>query len=475
MHLFFNAKFTLERIMVFSSQLFLFAFLPLFLISYYLTPTRAKSLLILISSYAFYAWWKAEFLILLIGITVLSYVCALAISNSKDEGSRYRWLTIGVILNLSSLAYFKYANFGLDSLNAVLLGVGWNAVEFTRVLLPIGLSFYIFHAISYLVDIYRKEAQPARNLIDFAAFIALFPHLVAGPVLRYHLLAEQFRQRAHTLEKFSRGCSLFMIGFCKKVLIADAIAPLADVAFTSSAPTMSDAWLGTTAYTLQLYFDFSGYTDMAIGLALMIGFVFPENFNAPYLARSITDFWKRWHMSLSNWLREYLYFALGGNRKGRSRTYINLSLTMVLGGLWHGANWTFVLWGAWHGGILVIERYWQERYGKALLPAGLATAKTLLLVMLGWVLFRSVDMHMALNMYAGMFGNHGLTLSPNVALQLTNDRILILLTAIATIYVLPRFKHYWQRPFNYLLLPLFIWAVTTLVSQSYTPFLYFQF
>ena len=461
--------------MVFSSQLFLFAFLPLFLIGYYLTPTRAKSLFILIASYAFYAWWRVEFLALLIGITVMSYASALAISASSDELKRYRILTLGVTLNLAALAYFKYANFGIDSMNSVLHAWGYNEVSFTKVLLPIGLSFYIFHAISYLVDIYRKEALPARNLIDFAAFIALFPHLVAGPVLRYHLLAEQFRQRIHSLERFARGSALFMTGFCKKVLIADAVSPLADIAFSTHAPSLADAWLGAAAYSIQLFFDFSGYTDMAIGLALMIGFVFPENFNAPYLANSITDFWKRWHMSLSNWLKEYLYFALGGNRKGRLRTYVNLFLTMLLGGLWHGANWTFVLWGAWHGAWLMAERYWHDRIGAPLLPVWLATCKTMLLVMLGWVMFRATDLHMAVEMYRGMAGVNGYSFSPNVALTLTPDHWIMLLVGIAIIYLLPRFKQQLAPVNNYLLIPLFLWALVTLTSQSYTPFLYFQF
>lgn len=461
--------------MVFSSQLFLFAFLPLFLIGYYLSPARAKSLFILIASYVFYAWWRVEFLALLIGITVMSYSCALAIAASSDAQKRYRILTLGVSLNLAALGYFKYANFGIDSMNSLLHTWGFGEFSYTHVLLPIGLSFYIFHAISYLVDIYRKEAEPARNLIDFAAFIALFPHLVAGPVLRYHLLAEQFRHRVHSLERFARGSTLFMIGFCKKVLIADAVAPLADVAFSTHAPTLSDAWLGTVAYSIQLFFDFSGYTDMAIGLALMIGFVFPENFNAPYLANSITDFWKRWHMSLSNWLKEYLYFALGGNRKGQIRTYVNLFLTMLLGGLWHGANWTFVLWGAWHGALLVGERYWHGRIVHPLLPAWLATAKTMLLVMLGWVMFRSNDLQMAMGMYRGMAGVNGYAFSPNVALQFTPDHWVMLLVGIALIYVLPLFKERLATTLNYLLLPLFLWALATLTAQSYTPFLYFQF
>lgn len=461
--------------MVFSSNIFLFAFLPLFLACYYLTPWRAKSALILIFSYAFYAWWRPDFLCLLVGVTVVSYGVALAIGAAIDETRRYRLLTVGVTLNLLALGYFKYVNFGIDSLNVVLAGLGFNSVEFTHVLLPIGLSFYIFHAISYLVDIYRREAPPARNLIDFAAFIALFPHLVAGPVLRYHLLAEQFRSRTHSFERFSRGCVIFIIGFCKKVLIADTVAPLADAAFSSPMPTFSDAWLGAIAYTVQLFFDFSGYTDMAIGLALMIGFVFPENFNDPYISRSITEFWKRWHMSLSNWLREYLYIALGGNRKGVVRTYVNLFLTMLLGGLWHGANWTFVLWGAWHGGILVLERYWEQRFGKPLLPAWLRVIKTMLLVIIGWVLFRAADIAGANRMFQGMLGWNGMTFSSSVEWQVTPDRLAILFLGIGLIYTMPWLKRNGGSFLRYLLLPLFLWAVATLSAQSFTPFLYFQF
>jgi alginate O-acetyltransferase complex protein AlgI len=461
--------------MVFSSNFFLFAFLPLFLISYYSVSVRARSALILTFSYAFYAWWRPEFLALLIGVTAGSYGFALAIEASADERRRYRLLAAGVTLNLLALAYFKYANFGIDSLNALLSELGFNSVEFTRVLLPIGLSFYIFHAISYLVDIYRREAPPARNLIDFAAFIALFPHLVAGPVLRYHLLAEQFRSRVHSMSRFARGCSIFMVGFCKKVLIADSVAPLADAAFAIPVPTLADAWIGTLAYTVQLFFDFSGYTDMAIGLALMIGFVFPENFNDPYLSTSITDFWKRWHMSLSNWLREYLYFPLGGNRKGARRTYINLFLTMLLGGLWHGANWTFVLWGAWHGGCLAIERYWMERFGKPLLTGWLAIAKTMLLVMIGWVMFRAVDISSAGAMFSGMLGLHGVGFSAPMSWQVTPDRIAFLLLGIVIIYAMPWLKANRNGHLRYLLIPLFLWALATLSSQSFTPFLYFQF
>ena len=461
--------------MVFSSNIFLFAFLPFFLACYYLTPWRAKSALILVFSYAFYAWWRPDFLGLLVGVTVVSYGFALAIGNASDESRRHHLLTAGVTVNLLALAYFKYANFGIESFNVALASAGIGPVEFTHVLLPIGLSFYIFHAISYLIDIYRREAPPARNLIDFAAFIALFPHLVAGPVLRYHLLAEQFRSRTHSWDRFSRGCVVFMIGFCKKVLIADTVAPLADAAFSASTPSVADAWLGAVAYTIQLFFDFSGYTDMAIGLALMIGFVFPENFNDPYVSRSITEFWKRWHMSLSNWLKEYLYVSLGGNRKGVVRTYVNLFLTMLLGGLWHGANWTFVVWGAWHGGILVLERYWEQRFGKPLLPGWLRVIKTMLLVMVGWVLFRAADISGAIRMFKGMLGLNGLTFSPSVQWQVTPDRLGILVLGIALVYAMPWLRRNQGSHARYLLVPLFLWAVATLSSQSFTPFLYFQF
>jgi alginate O-acetyltransferase complex protein AlgI len=461
--------------MVFSSNLFFFAFLPLFLVCYYLMPFRGRSALILLFSYAFYSWWRPDFLGLLVGVTVVSYGFALAIEAAATQARRYQWLTAGVALNLVALAYFKYANFGIETMNALLTGLGFQSVSFTQVLLPIGLSFYIFHAISYLVDIYRREAPPASNLIDFAAFIALFPHLVAGPVLRYNLLAEQFKNRVHSWQRFCQGTLIFMVGFCKKVLVADTVAPLADAAFLAPMPTLADAWVGSVAYTVQLFFDFSGYTDMAIGLALMIGFVFPENFNDPYTSKSITEFWKRWHMSLSSWLREYLYIALGGNRHGVVRTYVNLFLTMLLGGLWHGANWTFIVWGAWHGGILALERFWKSRHPQKLLPDWLAVAWTMLLVIIGWVFFRAADIASAGRMFAGMLGLNGVGFSAPVVWQVTPDRIGMLLFGIALVYAMPWLKRTGGGPLRYALIPLFLWALVTLSSQAFTPFLYFQF
>lgn len=461
--------------MVFSSNIFLYGFLPVFLLCYYSTPIRWRSAVILLFSYLFYGWWRPDFLGLLAGVTVGSYILALAIESSSHVLVRKRLLTFGVGLNLAALGYFKYANFGIDSFNEILRMLGFQGFAFTHIILPIGLSFYIFHAISYLVDIYRNEAKPARNLIDFAAFIALFPHLVAGPVLRYHLLAEQFRSRIHSFENFARGCTIFMVGFCKKVLIADAVAPIADAAFLLRTPSLADAWLGAIAYTIQLFFDFSGYSDMAIGLALMIGFVFPQNFNNPYWSASITEFWKRWHMSLSNWLREYLYISLGGNRKGRLRTYFNLFATMVLGGLWHGANWTFVMWGAWHGGILALERYWGARYPRWMLPYALRVIKTLFFVMLGWVMFRAVDVSSAFRMYSAMAGLQGTGVSPAMEVELHPDRMVMLLIGVVLAMALPWLEKHQGWHFRYLLFPLFIWALISLSAQSFTPFLYFQF
>jgi alginate O-acetyltransferase complex protein AlgI len=465
--------------MVFSSNLFLFLFLPLFLACYYCTPLGFRSALILLFSYAFYAWWRPDFLLLLIAVSVGSYAFALLIDATENKQKRYRFLFVAVTLNLLTLGYFKYANFGIESLNTALLALGFSKLNFGQILLPIGLSFYIFHAISYLVDIYRREAPPARNVIDFAAFIALFPHLVAGPVLRYHLLAEQFRSRVHSIDNFAKGCLIFMAGFCQKVLIADSVAPIADAVFSAANPSFIDAWLGTIAYTIQLFFDFSGYSSMAVGLALMIGFQFPENFNDPYISTSITEFWKRWHMSLSNWLREYLYIPLGGNRKGIKRTYFNLFMTMLLGGIWHGANWTFVVWGAWHGGLLALEKLMKDKFGEFPIT-NLATRifmifNTMILVMTGWVFFRSESLGDAYRMLMAMSGMSTWALSDEIVAQTTSDGFIVLGIGVVLVYALPTIKRHIQSPLRFLILPLFVWALATLSSQSFTPFLYFQF
>lgn len=471
--------------MVFSTNVFIFLFLPVFLALYYLIPFRFRSGLILVASYIFYAWWRVDFVLLFFGVTLWSYLCARGIITAQHKNRARLALALGVIGNLTALGYFKYFNFGIDSFNALLISIGLEPFSAWRVILPIGLSFYIFQAISYIIDIYRKDAPPARNFWDLSAFIALFPQLIAGPVLRYKDLAHQFFHRDHTLQKFSEGAMRFMVGFCKKVLIADSVAPLVEATFNQPDPTMADAWLGALAYTVQLYFDFSGYSDMAIGLGLMMGFRFMENFNHPYISKSITEFWQRWHISLSSWLRDYLYISLGGNRRGASRTYVNLMLVMLLGGLWHGANWTFVLWGAWHGGILAIERLLGQRKLWRPLPTYLAIPKTMLFVIIGWVTFRAMDVTTAFDFYRAMIGVNGFMLSEAVAWQVRGLQVAALLLAFVLIYLAPVWREYLSRipaqrqtalvNLHMVIIPFFILGVLRLSAQDFSPFLYFQF
>lgn len=462
--------------MVFTSFLFLFLFLPLFLIAYYLLPFRWTSRLILVFSYVFYGWWRPDFSVLLLAVSVGTYALTLWMTAQTHPRHKMQALSVGVGLNLAALAYFKYFNFGADNFNRLLVSLGFTPFDYAPIILPIGLSFYIFQAISYMVDVYRGDAPKTDNLFDFLAFISFFPQLVAGPVLRYEPLAAQFRHRTHTWHRFSNGCVVFMGGFCAKVLIADSVAPLAEAAFALSTPTFVDAWLGTTAYTIQLFFDFSGYSSMAIGLGLMVGFVFPQNFNDPYHATSITEFWRRWHMSLSEWLKCYLYIPLGGNRLGRRRTYLNLLLTMTLGGLWHGANWTFVIWGCWHGTWLALEKYWRETHTRPLLPRAVATWWTMVLVMIGWVFFRASDVAAAVKMLTAMFGLSDWAMSPALAWQVAPERVGMLVVGIGLVWALPWLRtNARSHTIQWGLIPLFVWAIATLSAQAFTPFLYFQF
>lgn len=474
--------------MVFSSNVFLFLFLPLFLAIYYACPVRGRNAVILLGSYAFYAWWRVDFLLLFVLVTLWNYGVGRAIAtHGPGTATARRWLIAGVAVDLGVLGYFKYANFGVDTLNELLGIAGAAPIQITHVILPIGISFYIFQAISYIADVYRRDTEASTDPVAFAAFIALFPQLIAGPVLRYKDVADQFYNRRHSVELFAEGSARFMQGFVKKVFIADAIAPLADQAFALDSPTMADAWLGTLAYTAQLYFDFSGYSDMAIGLGLMMGFRFIENFNQPYVSQSITEFWRRWHISLSSWLRDYLYIALGGNRHGTAKTYRNLLLTMLLGGLWHGANWTFVIWGAWHGALLAIERAAGVKAGGGgFNPA--RWALTFLLVMVGWVMFRADSVGDAMAFYRSMLSFDGAGLSGAYAATIDSLQLSMLALAFAVLAfggwrvlqpAAPRpavAGPVLAQPIAHaLMLPLFVLAVLRLSAQSYSPFLYFQF
>jgi alginate O-acetyltransferase complex protein AlgI len=470
--------------MIFSSPVFIFGFLPLFLAAYYAVPPRWRNLLIAAASLVFYGWWKAAYMVLLLAIAAVTYAAGWAARPSAAPPAVRLWaLRFGVAANLCLLGYFKYAYFLTETFSRVTAAAtGHEAfLPLPEILLPIGISFLVFQSISYIVDVARSDAPPARNAVDFLAFSVLFPQLIAGPILRYKDLAAQLSDRRHSLAGFCTGLQRFITGLAMKLLIADSIATLADRLFALPAPTAAEGWLAALTYAVQLFFDFAGYSAMAIGLGLMIGFRFVENFDAPYTARSITGFWKRWHISLSNWLRDYLYIPLGGNRGGLPRTCRNLVLTMVLGGLWHGANWTFVLWGLWHGGLMAMER--AAGRGKPGLPPAIAWLLTMVLVLLGWVMFRAVSVTQAVQIYAGMAGLNGLALSPETLILLRPTEVLFLLLGLAVLArdfsaqrdlpaVLPRTAALFSFARPLLLLG---GCFIALQARSHSPFLYFQF
>lgn len=466
--------------MIFASPIFIFAFLPLFLGAYYIVPMRWWSALILLASYAFYGWWRVEYLIVLAGISAVAYGAGHAALVAQTERARAWAVGVGVGAILCCLAYFKYTHFFVESVGAVSAMFGGPAFATVHIILPIGISFLSFQSISYIIDVARKDAPPANTIVDFLAFSALFPQLIAGPVLRYKDLAAQFVHRAHNLAIFAQGVRRFVIGLAMKLLIADTVAPLADRMFALTAPTLTEAWLGAAAFSIQLLFDFAGYSAMAIGLGLMIGFRFIENFDAPYTSRSITEFWRRWHISLSNWLRDYLYVPLGGNRQGAIKTYRNLMLTMVLGGFWHGANWTFVIWGAWHGAALALERLLGAREGRAVWPLGMGWAVTMLIVIIGWVMFRAASVGDAVRIYGGMIGLNGTALSPPMAYatQPIEYAALILggMIAVFGAHLRTRFVMWPARPLRAAMpIALLFLCVLVLNARTHSPFLYFQF
>jgi len=394
--------------MVFSSPLFLLLFLPLTLAAYYAMPRPGRNGVLLVASLLFYAWGELRYVPLVLGSVLFNGWAGVRIGDAVDARVRKRWLVLAVAANLATLAVFKYANFAFENWAAVApwLGMAPSAVAIAIIPLPLGISFFTFHAISYVVDVYKRNAAPQRNLPTFALYILLFPQLIAGPIIRWRDIATQLTSRRERLADVAYGARRFVTGLAKKVLIANTLGRVADPIFAlpPGELTPAVAWLGLACYTLQIYFDFSGYSDMAIGLMRMLGFRILENFNYPYIARSIREFWRRWHISLSNWFRDYLYVPLGGNRRGRLREYANLAIVFLLCGLWHGASWPFVLWGAWHGAFLVIER---AGFGRVLARARWAAhLYALLAVMLGWVLFRCDTLAHAAGYFAALAGRN---------------------------------------------------------------------
>lgn len=479
--------------MIFSSYEFLFLFLPLVLAGYYLLPARGRTLFLTLASYVFYGWWDYRFCGLMLFSTLIDYVAGLGISRAQTQSGRKRWMVCSIISNMTLLGFFKYFDMFANSVNYGFSSILNSKFQIPNLhmVLPVGISFYTFQSMSYAIDLYRGQAKKARSFLDFACYVSVFPQLVAGPIVRYHELAEQLVEREHTVAKAARGAALFIVGLAKKVLIADAVAPLTGLAFDGSSPGFAEAWIGSLAYTMQIYFDFSGYSDMAVGLGLMLGFRFPINFNSPYQAVSITDFWRRWHISLSTWLRDYLYIPLGGNRVGPIRTYVNLALVMLLGGLWHGANWTFVMWGAIHGTMLAFERFRGSAVPRFV---WWGKVQTFVLVCLAWVPFRSANMGQALDIWAGLFGLNGLgeaihwvgELPLGVGLGLLVFAMLLAFTMPNSWRILrmneseesvPVFGATWGTIVarTSAILALFILSLGVLMVNSSSPFLYFQF
>lgn len=381
--------------MVFSSSLFLLYFFPLFLVVYYLLPAKVRNYWILLGSLLFYIWGAPKYIFIVVFSIVLDFLLAKAIHRTQGK-QRKIWLAVALIINVAFLLYFKYANFFVDNVNTLLAGMGVGEMQWVKVILPIGISFFTFHEMSYVIDVYRGVKPPFKKISDYAVYILFFPQLIAGPIIRFNEIADQILDRRFqdNINNRLAGFFRFCIGLGKKVLIANVLGAQADLILSQNIGDLSMpmAWLGILAYTFQIYFDFSGYSDMAIGMARMLGFVFPENFNNPYTSTSITEFWRRWHMTLSRWMRDYLYVSLGGNRVKPWRLYLNLWLVFLISGFWHGAAWNFLLWGAFHGFFLMTDRLFFLKFLKKIgkIPAILIT---FFLTIMGWVLFRleSVD------------------------------------------------------------------------------------
>lgn len=395
--------------MLFNSLLF-FAFFAAILAVYWRIPgDTARKWFLLGTSYAFYAGWDVRFCLLLAGVTAIAYLGALAIASRDDERERRAIVAVSVALLLGTLGLFKYAKFFLDSLAGLMTAVGLGAPStFLQIILPVGISFYVFHAISYVVDVYRRQLEPERSPLDVALYIAFFPQLVAGPILRATQFLPQMKStRRVDWPEVSDGVRLFLIGWCYKVVLADSLSLIADPVFANPQSWRGGAhWIAVLAYSGQIYFDFAGYSSMAIGVALLLGYRMPRNFDYPYSATSITEFWRRWHISLSTWLRDYLFIPLGGSRGSRAMYYRNLILTMVLGGLWHGASWNFVVWGAIHGAALIVHKLWS----RSSVPAGsmmwsaASLIQTQSVVVIAWVFFRAQTFDDSATILAGMAG-----------------------------------------------------------------------
>lgn len=473
--------------MVFSSSLFLLYFLPAFLIVYFLLGKKLKNYFTLAASIFFYAWGAPDFIFIVLGSIVVDFYIVQLLTKAEKPQKRF-FLTLSVLLNIGLLLYFKYANFFIENVNALLQSLGTKHIHWTYIALPIGISFFTFQKITYSIDVYRGVHQPLKKVTDYALFILMFPQLIAGPIVRFNEIADQIVDRSWNENNNNRitGFFRFTIGLAKKVLIANTLGEQVDFLFGLEGMNfnMATAWIGIVAYAFQIYFDFSGYSDMAIGIGRMIGFKFPENFNNPYISQSISEFWRRWHITLGRFMRDYLYIPLGGNKVSVNRMYFNLWVVFLISGLWHGAAWTFVIWGAFHGLFLIADRLFllkfYQKIGKV--PSILIT---FIITLIGWVLFRADNIHIAGDFLSNMF-----------SFDFTSDSIhferkfytILLMAAFFSFWGGFRKIEVWQEklfkqgkplqaviPMTIIAIALFLVSLGSITSSGFNPFIYFRF
>ncbi len=471
--------------MIFSSLVFLFLFLPIVLIFYYLVNKKLKNIVLLIASLFFYAWGEPKYVFLMLGSIFFNYIFGIkvALNNQKEKKT---WLIISIIFNISGLVIFKYSNFLVDNANN-LLNIN---INIPTIALPLGISFFTFQTMSYVIDVYKKDGRVQKNIFDLALYISLFPQLVAGPIVRYQTVDEQISKRSHSYEKFAEGVNRFVCGLAKKVILSNQLGLIADGVFSTNIANLSisEAWVGIICYSLQIYFDFGGYSDMAIGLGKMFGFDFLENFNYPYISQSVSEFWRRWHISLSSWFKDYVYIPLGGNRVSPIKQYRNLFVVWSLTGIWHGANWTFLTWGIYYGILIGIEKAFLDKLLKKA-PRIFRHIYLVLLVMIGWVFFRAENIVQASQFIKVLFGIGSNPIYNYSFVSYINESgYIIILAIIFATPIIPKLKSILKLKIKKLVESDFIYGlhstflvslmfiiVVMLINSTYNPFLYFRF
>ena len=482
--------------MLFSSPVFLFLFLPVVLAAYYLMWAKLRNYVLLLASLVFFAWGGVSYSLLMIFSILFNFFIGKGIGKEPGSKRSKIFLSLGIVLNLLFLGVFKYADFIVDNLNGLSEILAFKPMGNPGIILPVGISFYTFQAMSYLIDVFRRDASVQKNPFNLGLYIALFPQLIAGPIVRYHDIALQINHRTIDPSSFAYGIRRFIIGLGKKVLLANNMGMVADIAFGTPIENLSGpiAWLGLVCYALQIYFDFSGYSDMAIGLGRMFGFTFLENFNYPYISRSIKEFWRRWHISLSTWFRDYLYISLGGNRISNRRTYFNLIIVFFVTGLWHGASWSFVIWGLVHGVFLILERFTDNRFPEIFWKP-FQHVYTIFVVLMAWVLFRADTIGYAWSYYGVLFGRGDESLNLSVLNQFLNREFILyfIISILSAAGIVTKAGAYFERLtirvqsnnqfiaensriIYALFLALILFACSIyLITTTYNPFIYYRF